>query len=435
MVKRYALSLMVTFCCLINLQKVLAQNNSNVTSEEKSFKPYGTWSKNMVSAYKKIANGPTLEVADILLKASDSMPQKNWENYLLCATIYSSYEEVDKAFVVLNKVIISGFRDVEFMESLPPLENLRKSPKWSEHVELVRAEKEKYEKGIADITLLKALKNMWDEDQKALGKYNEAIQSFGKKIDIKTNDSLFKPVVEIWNTNRKKLDSIIAIHGWPGNKLVGEDGAKLAWAIPQHHPDVFFKLKCLELIWNAVERGDVNPNYYAELHDRIARDTWQKQKYGASMDENGPIPIESPEEVNRRRWDLGLPEPVEVYSAYHGFEYKKKSKEEIRSAYQTAQGHYSKFENFLESRAIDSANQYIRKAIHSNGDISNKQLFEASIGLVKTGNLKSKRISLGILKVLAWRKWTSKHLILESEVLRGLEGEEEWENIKKMLER
>src|SRR4051812_42003603 len=38
--------------------------------------------------------------------------------------------------------------------------------------------------------------------------------------------------VHDWNAGR--LAQIIAQHGWPGRRLVGEDGARSAWLILQH---------------------------------------------------------------------------------------------------------------------------------------------------------------------------------------------------------
>lgn len=434
MAKNILISNILVLCFLVFSQNGLAQNRSSEgLASKKSYAPYGAWSKSMVTAFKMISNNPTLAAADSLLKASDDMPKKNWENFLLCATLYAPNGKTEKAFMAIDKAVASGFRDVDLFENLPQLESLRKSTQWTKYLELVKAANDQYKQQIKEPKLLEELKDMWDKDQSALRIYNERIQSLGGNVDSKTNDSLFKPILKIWDSNRMKLDSIIAIHGWPGNTLIGEDGAKLAWAIPQHHPDVFFKLRCLDLIEQAMKRDDVAPNHYAELHDRIARDTWQKQKYGAAMDANGPIPIKDPKKVNQRRWDLGLPDPVEVYAAYHGHVYKTETEEAIRKSHQKAQKDYQAFELHLADKAIDSTNHYIRKAIRSYGNISNEQLFTAAVKLAKTDNTKSKKLSYRILKVLIWRDWESKEKIRTTESLSYFLDEEEWIELLRML--
>ena len=246
---------------------------------------------------------------------------------------------------------------------------------------------------------------------------------------------LFEGVEYRWEINKNKLDSIIQIHGWPGYKLVGQEGGKIAWAIAQHYPDVFFKDKCLSLLKQAVEKGDADPNHYAELNDRIARDTWQKQLYGASMGEDAPYPIKDPIHVNKRRIALGLLEPVEVYALYHGIEYELPTQKEIQSSYDKAQVQYELFENFISKKQADSANTYITKAVANHGDVSNEQLYAAAIKLANMKNEHSNRICLKILKVLIWRKWEKSSEILNETSLAPLHDHAEWMKIKALTKK
>jgi hypothetical protein len=77
---------------------------------------------------------------------------------------------------------------------------------------------------------------------------------------------------------------------------------KIAWGISQYYPNVFYKKKCLAYINNALKKQDIDPNHFAELSDRIARDTWQN-KY---MGETPPYPIQNPNEDSLKRLSNAL---------------------------------------------------------------------------------------------------------------------------------
>ncbi len=397
------------------------------------------WAKDLTEAYAALHKDRNLKSADLIFEATENMPVKNWENYFVSATIYAEEEQLDKAFLSLNKAIANGLTDSSLIVDYPDFKNLKAHPEYDRILKSVQSARADYLGNIENPDLLKELENMWAQDQEALSAYENKLRMLDSTATYSDYKELFKPVEEIWEINKNKLDSIISIHGWPGNKLVGKEGAKLAWAIPQHHPDVFYKQKCLELIKKAVSEGDLDPNLYAELNDRIARESWQKQTYGASMDQNAPYPIEDPSNVNKRRFELGLMEPIEVYAYYHGIEYKAPTKEEAqvlsRESYQKAQNYYQIFEDFLEESNPDSANTYILKAINYYGDISNEQLFKSAVKLAPLSNDRSKRIAENILEVLVWRKWTNRLIITDHEAFTSLKERDEWMHLEEMIEK
>jgi hypothetical protein len=118
------------------------------------------------------------------------------------------------------------------------------------------------------------------------------------------------------NTNR--LRQILAEYGWPGKSLVGDKGAHHAWLIAQHADrDPAFQRQALELLREAVARGEAKPRDLAYLTDRVRVNEGRGQVYGTQMrpDENGlpvPQPIEEPERVDERRREVGL-EPFDEY--------------------------------------------------------------------------------------------------------------------------
>jgi hypothetical protein len=113
--------------------------------------------------------------------------------------------------------------------------------------------------------------------------------------------------------NRQRLKEIVKEHGWPGKTLVGADGANAAWLLVQHSDaDVAFQKECLALM-EAAGDGEVSRQDVAYLTDRVLVNEKKKQRYGTQMGMNfEPQPIEDPENVDKRRAEIGLP-PLAEY--------------------------------------------------------------------------------------------------------------------------
>ncbi len=392
------------------------------------------WADKLIEAYIAFNDSKNVQSANLVFNASEEMPIKNWENYFVCAMVYASNEELEKAYLSIDRAIEFGLKDTELLESIPEFNSLKNSPSWDTLVSKANQKSEEYLSNIQNPKLFKELEYLWSKDQQALSEYEQNISVLDSNATIKEYSKLFEPVENRWQINKVKLDSIIEIYGWPGNDLVGEDGAKIAWSIAQHHPDVFFKKKCLALIKQEVAKENINPNHYAELNDRIARDTWQKQTYGASMGKQEPHPIKDVSEVNKRRLKLGLPEPIEVYAFYHGINYKIPSEKEVEEKYRKAQSDYKKFESYINAKNTDSSIVYLRKAIKAYGDLSNEQLFQSAKKLAATEKENAQGLSIKILKVLIWREWENRFDIPKETQFRSLTNKNEWKEILELLE-
>ena len=110
--------------------------------------------------------------------------------------------------------------------------------------------------------------------------------------------------------NVARLRAIIQEYGWPGNSLVGRDGARAAWVIAQHADfDVPFQNECLTLIQAAYLRGDVDGHDLAYLTDRIATMGGRPAVYGTQG-----AAVYTPEQeavIDARRRSVGLPSLAE----------------------------------------------------------------------------------------------------------------------------
>jgi len=112
--------------------------------------------------------------------------------------------------------------------------------------------------------------------------------------------------------NGDRLSEMVEAHGWPGRSLVGEDGADAAWLVLHHaigSPEL--QRRCLPLLEEAVELGDVPAWHAATLLDGIRFRERRPQVYGTVFDwdggELGPWAIEEPADVDERRALVGLP--------------------------------------------------------------------------------------------------------------------------------
>lgn len=143
------------------------------------------------------------------------------------------------------------------------------------------------------------------------------------KNDLSVRDALvadgslgrygYHPRMEaVHKSNAAHLSAIIEQYGWPGNSLVGEEGAWAAWLIAQHaigNPP--FMRHCLSLLKQVAANNDVMPWQVAFLEDRIRTYEGKPQIYGTQFqpNKNGelePYLIENPEFVNDRRLAVGL---------------------------------------------------------------------------------------------------------------------------------
>lgn len=153
------------------------------------------------------------------------------------------------------------------------------------------------EKKVEDPSLRKEILALVDEDQAAR-------DAMIKKQDMAN----FARVEAIDKKSTARLKEIVAKSGWPGVRLVGEDGAKGAWLLVQHADrDPAFQKKCLALLEKAVKAGDASAKDWAYLVDRVAVAEGRKQTFGTQFgDDMKPEPIEDEAHVDERRKSVGL---------------------------------------------------------------------------------------------------------------------------------
>ena len=107
------------------------------------------------------------------------------------------------------------------------------------------------------------------------------------------------------------LKNVVAEVGWPGRSMVGEDGAHAAWLLAQHaDSDPTFQRMCLELMSEAVGRGEASRPEVAYLTDRVLLAEGRPQEYGTQMTARkegwSPRRLRDPGHVDDRRAVMSL---------------------------------------------------------------------------------------------------------------------------------
>ncbi len=122
----------------------------------------------------------------------------------------------------------------------------------------------------------------------------------------------------VFNANLEWMRLVLARYGWPGRRLVGDEGSHGAWLLLQHADrDTALQRTALRLLENAVRSGDASRSDLAYLTDRVRVAEGRPQVYGTQLeyDSRGcaaPKPSEDPGQLDARRASAGL-EPVKLY--------------------------------------------------------------------------------------------------------------------------
>jgi hypothetical protein len=125
-------------------------------------------------------------------------------------------------------------------------------------------------------------------------------------------DGYHPRMAEVHRRHAHRLAAIMDRVGWPGRRLVGDDGAAAAWLVLQHAiGDPAVMRRGLALL-QAAPPGDVDPAQVAMLEDRVRLHSGLPQRYGTQVDWNehgelAPRSLDDPAGVDARRAAVGLP--------------------------------------------------------------------------------------------------------------------------------
>lgn len=128
----------------------------------------------------------------------------------------------------------------------------------------------------------------------------------------------YAPRDSVFGENLGRMRVLLATYGWPGYRLVGEEGSHGAWLLLQHADrDTALQRLALTRLERAVRARDASARDLAYLTDRVRVAEGRPQVYGTQLDYDdrgcaSPKPSEDPARLDARRAAAGL-EPVAAY--------------------------------------------------------------------------------------------------------------------------
>ncbi len=132
-------------------------------------------------------------------------------------------------------------------------------------------------------------------------------------------DTAARVIAGIFAEEVTLLQKTLAEHGWPGYRLVGEQGSRAAWQLATYCGDSLLQSRALDLLGKAVRREDADPKHYALLADRLCLQRGEPQRFGTLYipTDSGTLELYRVKDLPRlddRRHALGL-EPHAEYAA------------------------------------------------------------------------------------------------------------------------
>ncbi len=190
----------------------------------------------------------------------------------------------------------------------PPLNVLRTDYRWREVLEILEENKAKTEAQL-DMQLVWMLDTMYVEDQKFRLMIDEIAQVYG--MESEEMEANLKKMRDQDSLNLIKIEKILNERGWLGPDIIGYTGSLVLFLVIQHSaPEI--REKYLPMMRDAAKKGNVTAVHLGYVEDRHAMEQNRKQVYGSQFGNDAETgegyvwPLEDPDNVDKRRAEVGL---------------------------------------------------------------------------------------------------------------------------------
>ena len=212
------------------------------------------------------------------------------------------------ALAWLDTAVSRGWTNLAHLESDTDLGSLHATAGWTSITGRLHAIVAEIESHI-DKPLRQDLLAIYEDDQGIRRDFMAVVEKEGWK------SARAESVGRIMNARDSaclvRVKAILDTRGWVGPKLVGGQANATLFLVIQH-ADLATQQKYLPMMREAVGRGDARKENLALLEDRVALGEGRKQIYGSQIgydDSTGKSylrPLEDPDNVDRRRAEMGL---------------------------------------------------------------------------------------------------------------------------------
>lgn len=247
------------------------------------------------------------------------------------ACSYALAGQQDSAFSQLFKIVSNGsYTNYEHIVNDEDLKSLHSDGRWRDIMEWAR-QNNFNEQAKADTEIVGNLEKIYEENRATRFIRNDIVAKYGWVSEE----------MEAYQEELKKQDSINLItvteildeHGWLGPDVIGKQGNATLFRVILGAA-LQAQEKYLPLMREAVKLGNANPANLAVLEDRVALAQGNRQLYGSQIGKDEDtneyyiLPLEDPDNVDRRRAKVGLP-PLANYiqnwnMIWDSEEYKKR---------------------------------------------------------------------------------------------------------------
>ena len=160
-----------------------------------------------------------------------------------------------------------------------------------------------------DLQLKEKLEWVFERDQYDRNLWQQAARQH--PADGHRTEKLAQRAMQTDSLNMTIVSDVLSTRGFPARKQVGELASQAVWLVFQH-ASLERQQLFLPQMEQAVEKGDVAPQFLALLKDRIDVREGRPQRYGTQTDAEGRLcPLLDASKVNQWRAEVGLP-PVAI---------------------------------------------------------------------------------------------------------------------------
>jgi hypothetical protein len=198
------------------------------------------------------------------------------------------------------------------------LNSLHPDPRWDEVIEIIDEKKANIE-AKRDMQLILLLDTVYENDQRYRVQISEIEKEYG--FESEEVEAILKRMKKQDSLNLLIIEKILDERGWLGWDIIGSLGSSALFAVIQHSPPEILE-KYLPMMREAAKKGDARVDHLALVEDRHNVHQNRKQVYGSQFgndletDEGYVWPIEDPENVDKRRAEVGLNTMQEYLSQF-----------------------------------------------------------------------------------------------------------------------
>jgi len=281
----------VFFSC--NVKKTIVRNDS---AKELNYIPYYLKIYKADSLYLTDNFKESYIILDSLFKVYPPLNSDNYAEYgvyLNSAVMSGNLEDIDEkvrfGYLKFGNIRTLHRRSREMCLAVNKAANLND--------EEIKELKLKYYNSL-DLDLRKKMLQMYNDDQAV-------------RLEKKSREE----VGLVDENNRKELNRIFKIYGFPKKSLIGSNnaydipdgGSIYLYAFFVHQPDSV-RTKFLPILLEGVKKGYCEPDIYSFVYDRTILDKSKKQYYGTfNCGESKLCDLINPEKLDALRRSIGLP--------------------------------------------------------------------------------------------------------------------------------